>query len=87
MQVNILEAKNRLSQLIKSALNGEEVVIANRGRPVVRLVPADKEPTGSAQGSAEGILDWLRKHPRPTHSRRSAEEIDADIEAERKSWD
>lgn len=37
--VNILEAKNRLSQLVKSAEAGEEVVIANRGRPVAKLVP------------------------------------------------
>ena len=36
MQVNILEAKNRLSQLIKSAQRGEEVVIANRGEPVAQ---------------------------------------------------
>ena len=40
MQVNILEARNRLSQLIKAARAGEEVVIANRGEPVARLVPA-----------------------------------------------
>ena len=40
MQVNIFEAKTRLSQLIKSVQAGEEVVIANRGEPVARLVPA-----------------------------------------------
>lgn len=33
MQVHILEAKNRLSQLIKYAQAGDEVVIANRGYP------------------------------------------------------
>jgi antitoxin (DNA-binding transcriptional repressor) of toxin-antitoxin stability system len=37
MQVNISEAKNRLSQLIKSVRSGQEVVIANRGEPVARL--------------------------------------------------
>src|SRR5258707_98144 len=37
MQVNIFEAKNRLSQLIKSVQAGEEVVIANRGEPVAQL--------------------------------------------------
>jgi prevent-host-death family protein len=42
VQVNIFEAKNRLSQLIKSVQAGEEVVIANRGQPVARLVPAAK---------------------------------------------
>ena len=31
MQVSILEAKNRLSQLIKYDPAGDEVVVANRG--------------------------------------------------------
>lgn len=92
MQVNILEAKNRLSQLIKAALAGEEIVIANRGRPVVKLVPAIKGSTEPALGGAErgtgrAILEWLKAHPIPEHARRSAEEIDADIEEERRSWD
>jgi len=85
MQVNILEAKNRLSQLIKAALAGEDVIIANRGEPMVRLVPTGKARL--QQGSAKRILDWLKKNPRPAYGRRTAEEIDADIEAERKSWD
>ena len=87
MQVNILEAKNRLSQLIKASLAGEEVVIANRGKPMVRLVPAGQASPEAAQGSAERILAWLRDHRLPESARRSAEEIDADIEAERRSWD
>jgi prevent-host-death family protein len=87
VQVNILEAKNRLSQLIKASLAGEEVVIANRGKPMVRLVPADKDSHEAAQGSAERILAWLKDHRLPESARRSAQEIDADIEAERRSWD
>jgi len=35
--VNIHEAKTQLSKLIQRALNGEEVVIAKDGTPVVRL--------------------------------------------------
>jgi prevent-host-death family protein len=88
MQVNILEAKNRLSQLIKSAQAGEEVIIANRGVPVVRLVPAEDSATKEPPiGSPERILGWLAKHPLPEYLRRSAEEIDADIAAERAAWD
>ena len=87
MQVNILEAKNRLSQLIKASLAGEEVVIANRGKPMVRLVPAGNASHQAARGSAERILAWLRDHRIRENARRSAEEIDADIEAERRSWD
>jgi prevent-host-death family protein len=86
MQVNILEAKNRLSQLIKSAEAGEEVVIANRGEPVARLVPVREPPTPTA-GTARAILGWLEAHPLPPYARRSANEIDAAIAEERASWE
>jgi prevent-host-death family protein len=87
MQVNILEAKNRLSQLIKAAQAGEEVIIANRGEAVVRLVPAGKTTTSmTGAGSARRILDWIDRNPLPLYARRSAEEIDAAIEDERESW-
>ena len=33
------EAKSKLSQLVESALMGEEVIIAKSGKPAVRLVP------------------------------------------------
>ncbi len=42
MKVNMLEAKNQLSRLVKHALAGEEVVIASNGEPMVRLVPVAK---------------------------------------------
>lgn len=87
MQTNILEAKNRLSQLIKSAQSGEDVIIANRGEPVARLVPVRGKQGIKAQGSARAILDWLDAHPLPDYARRSAKEIDADIKAARESWD
>lgn len=38
MQVNILEAKNQLSKLVQAVIDGEEVVIARNGKPMVRLV-------------------------------------------------
>ena len=88
MHVNILEAKNRLSQLIKAAQAGEEVVIANRGEPVVRLVPARVPAAAKVnQGGSRAILDWLKNHPLPAYARRSAEEIDSAIRLERSSWD
>jgi prevent-host-death family protein len=88
VQVNILEAKNRLSQLVKAAQTGEDVVIANRGEPVARLVPAGPAPRASANaGSARAILDWLKTHTLPAYARRSADEIDAAIEEERRGWD
>ena len=84
MQVSIFEAKNRLSQLIRSAQAGEEVIIANRGEPVARFVPA-RETAGA--GRARAILGWLERHSLPDYARRSAEEIDAAIAEEKHSWE
>jgi prevent-host-death family protein len=39
MQVNMLEAKNRLSSLIVAAEQGEEVLIARNGVPVAKIIP------------------------------------------------
>jgi prevent-host-death family protein len=39
MQVNMHDAKSRLSQLVGLAEEGERVVIARAGVPVVELVP------------------------------------------------
>lgn len=88
MQVNILEARNQLSRLIKAALAGEEVIIANRGEPVVRLIPA-APPAGEPhpKGSAAALLASLEANPLPARMRRSHESIEADIAAERASWD
>ena len=43
MQINMLEAKNQLSKLVKAAIEGEEVVIASNGKPMVRLVPVTEK--------------------------------------------
>ncbi|MHB8447728.1 MAG: type II toxin-antitoxin system Phd/YefM family antitoxin [Rudaea sp.] len=87
MRVNILEAKNHLSRLIKSAQAGEDVVIANRGEPVVRLVPVAAEKHKGGKGNGRAILEWLKAHPIPDYARRSAKEIEADIQEARDSWD
>lgn len=88
VQVNMLEAKNLLAELVRAVQAGEEVVIANRGKPVVRLVLAQEPAAPPArQGSATAILGWLRDRPLPPQSRRTAEEIDAAIEDERNAWD
>ena len=84
MQINILEAKNQLSQLIKYAQAGGEVIIANRGAPVVQLVPTS---TSLQSGSARNFLQWLDENPLPAHAQRSAKEIDSGISEERSAWD
>jgi prevent-host-death family protein len=88
VQVNILEAKNRLSQLIKSAQAGEDVVIANRGEPVARLVATAPQPRAPALvGSGPGLVAWLAANPLPAHLQREHEGIEAQIAEEREGWD
>ena len=87
MQANILEAKNHLSKLIKAAQAGEDVVIANRGKPVARLVSVSDAQTRPRPGTGRAILEWFAAHPLPEHARRSAKEIDAYIKETRESWD
>jgi len=40
-QINIAEAKAKLSELLNRALAGEEIVIARAGKPLARLVPLE----------------------------------------------
>ena len=81
--VNILDARNRLSQLITAATNGEDVVIAKRGRPVVRIVPI----VDDAANTGEALVQWLQEHPLPAGAVRPAEALDEQIAREREAWD
>lgn len=73
MQVNMLEAKNQLSRLVKAALAGEEVIIASHGQPRVRLVPCSESPGLRHCGALSGESRRRNAHgskrpsaPRPT---------------------
>jgi prevent-host-death family protein len=43
MKVTVHVAKTHLSKLIEAALAGEEVIIAKGDKPVVKLVPVEKQ--------------------------------------------
>lgn len=62
MQCNMLEAKNQLSKLVQAALAGEDVVIANKGVPVVRLVkvggPVTRRNPGAWSDLPKATDDW-----------------------------
>lgn len=46
MQItNISEAKANLSKLVEQALRGEEVIIGKAGKPVVKLVAYNLDPS------------------------------------------
>ena len=56
--VNMHEAKSSLSRLVERALAGEEIVIARKGEPLVKLVPVPKEPKRRIPGRLKGKV-WM----------------------------
>jgi prevent-host-death family protein len=54
MEVDIHEAKTRLSGLLERVAMGEEVIIAKAGKPVAKIVPLEKRPKNRILGSARG---------------------------------
>lgn len=47
MDISVTEAKAQLTELVRRAEAGEEVVLTRHGRGVVRLVPVTARPTPS----------------------------------------
>ena len=55
-QVNIHEAKTHLSRLVAEALEGNEIVIAKAGKPLVRLVPVEQARRRRQGGAWKGRM-------------------------------
>jgi prevent-host-death family protein len=58
LEVNIHQAKTHLSRLLQRVMLGEEVVIANAGKPVARLVPYGPPPGPRVPGQDAGLV-WI----------------------------
>jgi prevent-host-death family protein len=64
-QVNMLEAKTRLSKLVEAVETGKEneIILARNGRPVARIVPLERPAlpvdTSKRLGIAEGLFGEL----------------------------
>ncbi|MBO4926713.1 MAG: type II toxin-antitoxin system Phd/YefM family antitoxin [Clostridiales bacterium] len=58
MQVNILEAKTNLSNLVRLIETGKEesIIIARYGKPVAKMVLYNDVPAGKRIGVAKGKL-------------------------------
>ncbi len=56
MIFTVSQAKTQLSKLIDLALAGEEVVIASRGKPLVKLIPVASAARKRAFGSMKGQI-------------------------------
>jgi len=57
---NVAEAKAKLSQLLRAAQRGEEVVIAKDHKPIARIVAFERKPAGRRRpGSAKGKILYI----------------------------
>jgi prevent-host-death family protein len=63
-QMNIAEAKAKLSALVQKALDGEEVILARDGKPVARIVPVEAaEKPKRRFGSLKEKYGWTEETP------------------------
>lgn len=66
----------------------EEVHFSSPKRALVTVLETPANDSAARErGNAAAILKFLKDNPLPLECRRSAEEIDAGIEAERNAWD
>ena len=64
----------------------ENIRVAVPTRVVVTVIET-AAPMAEREGDTKTLLEFLRENRLPKHSRLSAEEIDAQVEAERNAWD
>ena len=74
-QVNILEAKNQLSKLVKAVVAGEDVVIASNGVPMVRLVPIKTRSKPRKAGAWSKLPAAAPDWDAPEFNQRIADEL------------
>jgi len=59
MDVSIVEAKNRLPELIRAVEDGEKVVITRHGKPVAQLAPPPPERRQVRLGGMRDRIEFL----------------------------
>ncbi|HLH49392.1 MAG TPA: type II toxin-antitoxin system prevent-host-death family antitoxin [Roseiarcus sp.] len=57
MQISVTEAKGQLTELIRRAEAGDEVILTRHGQPAVRLAPIKATPDRKAR---RALLDVVR---------------------------
>lgn len=58
MQISVSDAKGQLTELVRRAESGDEIVLTRHGHPAVRLVAVRPAPDRSAR---RAMMDKLRK--------------------------
>ncbi len=63
MEINIREARARISTLVDKAQKGEEIMILRRGKKIARLVPVER--TQKRLPDLSGFRDSIRTKGKP----------------------
>jgi antitoxin (DNA-binding transcriptional repressor) of toxin-antitoxin stability system len=58
MQVSLIEAAASLSNLVKAAIAGEEVILLDGDRPAIKFTPIPAIVPDRKPGSAKGLI-WI----------------------------
>jgi prevent-host-death family protein len=73
MEVSVSDAKAQLTELVRRALAGEEVVLTRRGHPAVKLVSAEQPATADERWALLKALHGSAKHSFGPSAARSAD--------------
>ncbi len=57
-RVDIADAQTQITQLLQSALQGEEVIITRNNQPILKLIQISPIPKRRQRGSAKGQV-WM----------------------------
>ena len=57
MQVSVTDAKGQLTDLVRRAEAGDEIILTRRGHAAVRLVPVSAKPN---RATRKAVLDAVR---------------------------
>ncbi len=58
MKISVTDAKGRLTELVRHAASGGEVILTRHGQPAARLVPVSEAPDRAARRK---IMEQVRR--------------------------
>ena len=75
MQIPVSEAKGQLTELVRRAVAGDEVVLTRHGKATVRLVPVQTQPNADTRRAVIAAMQEAARGKR-TQGARSARSQD-----------
>lgn len=65
ISIDINQAKNQLSNLVETALTGEEIIITRDQHPILKLSPINPSKKRRQRGSAAGQIQFSSDFDEP----------------------